>query len=1387
MSKRMPAGNSIGAIMQLLWSQARLRRGVAQAAGALGALVPAVVFANPTGGQVVAGSASIGSAGANGVVVNQNSQRAAINWQQFSIGSNEYVQFVQPNSSSVVLNRVIGNNPSSIFGEIKANGQVFLINPNGILFAPGSTLDVSSLTASTLDISDADFMAGRYVFSKAAGAPDATVVNQGSVTVTQGGYVVLAGDYVENDGVINAVSGKVLLAAGGGATLTLDNNGGLIGYKVDAPTLARLAGVDNTGSIVADGGSVVMTADVANALTATAVNNSGFITAHSVSQRGGEILLLAQGGGIENSGTLDASATQAGVAGGTVILHGKDDLKLAASSKIETEGDGAKGGFVDLSGHGLAIRGGLDVGRGGELLLDPSSLEIIPGTNSCESCEAGHPKVGVGFIQNQLNAGVNVSLVASHSIFNSAAVTSLKAVTGAGKLSIRIGHTSNASFNSGSLNDTFACESGGVCVTGTNEKLIQTTGGTISLSGMSITIKGAFVAVAEKGTVNLRDVTADGGISIRASHIHLAGNLSAPGASIAISGSGGTPSGLQLSAAAGKTMSAKNVSIDLESSYGGSIAVGAINATSRASIRLFDDSGGHHPDVIKVGAISAPKIYIYEEGKQATITTGALTASTANNEASVTIQQDVINNGTGQITVNGAITVSGKTNGYLGSFNLPEAAVLKVESTGTSDGARSIKLNGAINVTAVGAAYHASSGNESGPRMGQTGTGGVASVLILANGSHGAASVTGDLTATGPDAFAVVQAHSVSMKNISLDATGHTITRTLTEGSAGQSFHSHNTAGQATLILGNAGIASGSGATATIKVGNITVSGRGVAQADLYGAQVSAGSVNVTATAAKGSIHEHGSVFGCFHTPCINQNSSDLWRGINGVQLATGSMSAGRAGIAISSQQGNGPGVPATSIKTGALSVSGVGEASINLSGKTVQTGGLTAIATKGTEHGVGSSVSGANNSHTFAHTFKLDGGSANIRITSGNSGSNGSGLLTQNGGPVTITGNITATGPTANVNLKSQSVTVAGNVTVTGSGGALTSDTVFTSPSSPGYHVHYVGPGQITGLNVQGGANGLVSIGGNVDVKGPGLVGVIIIGTTVKLHGLSASASAAENYSVLDTRVSNTTTTFTDDSLAVIVDAVGGTKTAPAFTAATVTGNVDLGAKGDVHLATRIDVSGSLVVHAGGNILGSAGSVISRFNLVGNGQPHPFNNDSGGGPSNAAAGFLPTLQAQANAIGMTAGGNIILSKSQLTIGTGSVSSKILASDTGDAALLAGLGAAGLAPASTAPNGFFKAGGSLELGSVVMNGSYLYLQAADISVVGKVAAPTGALVQIVPGTVTGTIDVEGTGAAGATLNINDNGLFNVFPDGITLVLGGAGQSGDITLGGRGPF
>ena len=211
----------------------------------------AVVYALPAGGVVAAGAATIGSAGGT-TTIRQTTQNAVINWQSFNIGAREGVLFVQPNRHSVALNRVLGADPSSLLGSLSANGKVFLINPNGILFGQGASVNVGGLVASTLNLSDADFMAGKYRFSGEGGA---SILNQGSIKA-DAGYVALLGANVSNEGVISARLGSVALAAG--ERITLDVAGdGLLNVTVNQAVVDAL--VRNGGLIRADGGQVLMT------------------------------------------------------------------------------------------------------------------------------------------------------------------------------------------------------------------------------------------------------------------------------------------------------------------------------------------------------------------------------------------------------------------------------------------------------------------------------------------------------------------------------------------------------------------------------------------------------------------------------------------------------------------------------------------------------------------------------------------------------------------------------------------------------------------------------------------------------------------------------------------------------------------------------------------------------------------------------------------------------------------------------------------------------------------------------------------------------------------------------------------------------------------------
>src|SRR5476649_953510 len=260
------------------------------------------VYALPTGGAVSGGSASI-AGGAGKMTINQSSQNVAINWQGFSIGQGEAVQFVQPNSNSVALNRVLGSDPSSIFGSLSANGKVFLLNANGILFGKGAEVNVGGLVASTLNITDGDFMAGTYKF---AGAGNGIILNQGSINADSG-YVALLGATVSNQGVISAKLGTVVLAAGNAITLDVAGDG-LLNVTVNQGAVNAL--VQNGGLIRADGGQVLLTAQSAGNLLQSAVNNTGVIQAQTVENHNGTIKLLGdrQSGSVNVSGTLDASA-----------------------------------------------------------------------------------------------------------------------------------------------------------------------------------------------------------------------------------------------------------------------------------------------------------------------------------------------------------------------------------------------------------------------------------------------------------------------------------------------------------------------------------------------------------------------------------------------------------------------------------------------------------------------------------------------------------------------------------------------------------------------------------------------------------------------------------------------------------------------------------------------------------------------------------------------------------------------------------------------------------------------------------------------------------------------------------------------------------------------
>ncbi|HUW29017.1 MAG TPA: GLUG motif-containing protein [Sulfuriferula sp.] len=400
-------------------------------------------YALPVGGVVAAGSASVTS-GNGSMTVNQSSQNVVLNWQSFNIGAAEAVRFVQPNSSAVALNRVIGADPSSILGSLSANGKVFLVNPNGILFGKSASVNVGGLVASTRNVSDSDFMAGNYKF---AGAGNGSILNQGAINA-DGGYVALLGANVSNEGTINARLGTIALAAGNAITLDVAGDG-LLNVKVDQGTVNAL--VSNGGMLQADGGEVLLTAQAAGTLLRTAVNNTGIIQAQTIENHNGTIKLLGdmQSGTVNVGGKLDASAPNNG--NGGAIETSAAHVKVNDNARITTSApQGLTGSWlIDPTDYTIAASGG-DI-TGAALSTNLGSTDVTILSTSGGSGSSGNVNVNdaVSWSANTLtlNAQNNININAN---LNASSTASLALEFGQG--AVAAGNISNIITHGGAVN-----------------------------------------------------------------------------------------------------------------------------------------------------------------------------------------------------------------------------------------------------------------------------------------------------------------------------------------------------------------------------------------------------------------------------------------------------------------------------------------------------------------------------------------------------------------------------------------------------------------------------------------------------------------------------------------------------------------------------------------------------------------------------------------------------------------------------------------------------------------------------------------------------------------------------------------------------------------------
>src|SRR4051812_42821380 len=333
---------------------------------ALMPLSAASVFAGPEGASVVNGQVNVQGQGTANVTVNQFSDKAIVNWHTFNIGANERTQFVQPNSGSVILNRVTGGlGPSEILGRLDANGRVFVVNRDGFIFGAGSVVNTAGFLATTSDIRNQDFMAGRFNFN-IPGRPDASIVNMGTITATNGGFAALVAPGVRNSGTITATLGTVTLASGN--TFNLDFYGDrlvqlgvgdeIASHVKDVATGQTLkALVTNEGKLKANGGRVELTAAAARHVVDSVINTSGVVEANSVGIKNGQIVLSAGTASnkagvaarqtVRVSGKLSASGYQAGTKGGKIVVTG-ENIEVAGATINATGRNG--GGTVMIGG-----------------------------------------------------------------------------------------------------------------------------------------------------------------------------------------------------------------------------------------------------------------------------------------------------------------------------------------------------------------------------------------------------------------------------------------------------------------------------------------------------------------------------------------------------------------------------------------------------------------------------------------------------------------------------------------------------------------------------------------------------------------------------------------------------------------------------------------------------------------------------------------------------------------------------------------------------------------------------------------------------------------------------------------------------------------------------
>jgi filamentous hemagglutinin family protein len=410
----------------------------------------------PTNGQVVSGQVGI-SQSSNTMNIHQQSQNGIISWQSFNVGTDATVNFQQPNSNSATLNRVTSGGASQILGQMNANGQVFVVNPNGVLIGKDAQVDVGGLVASSLDIKNEDFMQGKYTFT--GDGAEGAVINQGGIYAR---YVALLAPEVINEGVVIARQGSVALAAGDAITLSISGER-LVDVQVSKAQYDTL--VENRHLIVAEDGIVILAAQSAANLLGQTVN-TGEISAGGIVNDGGVVRLTASSQ-VTHTGSIEVDAGVNGDGGEAILLANLDNpnSRTDVSGSISARGgsNSGDGGFIETSASKVTIAETTSIdtqathGQSGNWLIDPTDFTIgiegdirastletqLASSNvTIESVNGATEGNGDIFVNEELSWGTNeLTLTADRHIEINAALN----ITSGGGLNLEFGQSGSES------------------------------------------------------------------------------------------------------------------------------------------------------------------------------------------------------------------------------------------------------------------------------------------------------------------------------------------------------------------------------------------------------------------------------------------------------------------------------------------------------------------------------------------------------------------------------------------------------------------------------------------------------------------------------------------------------------------------------------------------------------------------------------------------------------------------------------------------------------------------------------------------------------------------------------------------------------------------------